>query len=468
MAISTDYVNALGAGSGLDTKKIVSAMVTSEKASSQSSIDRRTVDVESKISSMAKVKSALTNLNDAFTKLDDKDDFNLSALSNSDPNTVYAQFDGSVTTPGAYSLTVNQLAKGEIRQSQTYASATTDVASGAAHSFTLQTGNGVVHTVDLAAGNVSLTSVASAINTLDAGVSAWVVETSSGSFQLLVQGVSGADNGITIGDSGDLLGLNVANNKVQAAQNSEATMNGVSVSRSTNVISDLIPGVSLELSKTNATPVVVAITQDSSAAQLAITQMVDAYNEFEKTMKDLTGAINSEGQTGLLKSDSAIKGIQQTMRNFMTGVSSTPGAAYSSLTDIGIELQRSGEFKVDTQKLVTAIKSNYGEVTKMFSANTNNESPYGDKSRGIAGDLVTQISDYLSSSGIITQRNSTYTKTQTGLEDSQTALDLRMEKVEARYTSQFTTMNRIMDEMKSTQDYLESQLENLPFTSDNN
>jgi len=49
----------------------------------------------------------------------------------------------------------------------------------------------------------------------------------------------------------------------------------------------------------------------------------------------------------------------------------------------------------------------------------------------------------------------------------QTALDLKMDAAEARYTKQFSTMNKIMEEMKSTQEYLESQLENLPFTANN-
>jgi flagellar capping protein FliD len=43
-----------------------------------------------------------------------------------------------------------------------------------------------------------------------------------------------------------------------------------------------------------------------------------------------------------------------------------------------------------------------------------------------------------------------------------------MISIEARYTKQFSTMSKIMDEMKSTQDWLESSLGNLPYTSDNN
>jgi flagellar hook-associated protein 2 len=468
MAVTTDYVTALGAGSGLDTKAIVKVMVDAEKASKQSSIDRNTLDVTSKISSMGQVKSALTNLQAAFAKLDDKDDFNFSALSNSDSKTVYAQFDGTKALSGTFSVTVSQLAQSEIRQSDAQASASADLHSGVAYSFDIQTGSGTTNTVSLAAGDVSLDKMAEAINDLKAGYTAWVVETSAGSHQLLLQGPSGSANNITITDSADLFGLNAVHNKAQVAQNAEGTMNGVSVSRSSNVISDLVPGVAMEFSTVSITPVTLSVTRDATAASNAITNVVTAYNEFEAILKDETATKNELGEAGALKSDSAIRGVRDVMRRFMSGDSSTPGSSITSMSDIGIQLQRSGEYTVDATKLTQAIQTNYDQITTMFSADTNSESPYGVKNRGIAGDLVTQIRDYLSSTGIVKSREESYTNTQAQLETDQTALDKKMEGIEARYTRQFATMNRIMDEMKTMQSYLETQLENLPYTSKNN
>ena len=468
MAVTTDYVTALGAGSGLDTKAIVKVMVDAEKASKQSTIDRNTLDVTSKISSMGKVKSALTNLQTAFAKLDDKDDFNFSALSNSDSKTVYAQFDGTKALSGTFSVTVSQLAQSEIRQSNAQASASADLNSGSAYSFDIQTGSGTTNTITLAVGDVSLDKAAAAINDLKAGYTAWVVETSTGNNRLLLQGPSGSASNITITDSADLFGLNVSSNKAQVAQNAEGTMNGVSVSRSSNVISDLVPGVAMEFSMVSSTPVILSVTRDATAASKAITAVVTAYNEFEAILKDETIAKNTLGEAGALKGDSAIRGVRDAMRKFMSGDSSTPGASITSMAHIGIEVQRSGVYKVNATKLTQAIQGNYDQITTMFSADTNSESAYGVKSRGIAGDLVTQIRDYLSSTGIVKSREASYTSTQAQLKTDQTALDKKMAGVEARYTQQFSTMNKIMDEMKSMQTYLESQLDNLPFTSKNN
>jgi len=149
------------------------------------------------------------------------------------------------------------------------------------------------------------------------------------------------------------------------------------------------------------------------------------------------------------------------------GESSTPGSDITRISDMGISLQRSGNFEVDTTKLADALKNNFSDITKIFSANTNNESPYGTKPRGIAGDLVVQIDDYLSNRGIIQSRVDTYDNKVQELADDQKSLDAKLESVEMRYTKQFIAMNKIMDEMKSMQKYLEGQLDNLPYTANN-
>jgi flagellar hook-associated protein 2 len=468
MAISTDYVNALGAGSGLDTVAIVSAMVEAERAPKQNSIDRNTADVEAKVSGLAQVKSSLATLKTAFSALNDKSDFNFSALGNSQPTAVYAGFDGSLAQPGSYSIMVNSLAKAEIRQSTAASSSTDDLNAGAALTFTVQVGTGTAETITISAGNASLTNAATAINDLNIGVSAWVVEVSTGSYKMLMQGPTGTANNITITDSQDTFGLNSAGNTVQTSTNANIEMNGVAVSRASNVVDDLIPGVDLELMATTTESAVISITRDITQAQSAISKVVTAYNDFEAVIKNLTSALGTGDDAGSLKTDSSIKAIRETMRNFMYIDSTTAGANVKNMMDIGVSVDRLGVYQIDDAKLALNLSSNFDEITQIFSANTDGQSSYGTASRGIAGDLMVQIDDYLSSSGVFTTREASYTATQSELADDQTALDTKMEKVKARYTSQFSTMNRIMDEMKTMQEYLEGQLDNLPFTSKNN
>ena len=676
--METDYLQALGVGAGFDTKKIVTAIVDAEKAVKQSSIDRRTADVDAQVSGMAQVKSSLQTLRTAFARVDDKVDFNFSSLNNSAPTTISANFDSSNALPGTYKVSVSQLAQNDVYQSAsvsetlevdtytlsgavsssgsasfTYGGVTytkafdTDAATtmaglvaainaGSAGStvtaaatnstvFTLtkdagsdtqmtkgtiagttdgsttlsisiadttagvgaatvdqngtsaatvviQVGSGAAETVTLAAGSTSLTDLVTGINALNADVSARIVETSDGSYRIVVEGPQGGDNALTITDS--VFGLQTTNvlevdtytlgaavssggsasftyegttytqafvtdaattmsglvavinagsagatvtaaatsgtvftitkdsasdtqmtkgsiggtsngsaaltistadtangsdgNKIQAAQNATLSVNGLAVSSASNQVDGVVSGLKLNLMGVTSADVVLSVSRNTSVAKAAIIDLVTAYNSFDSVIQGLTASGSTTTDEGGLKSDASITALRTKVRSFLISDSSTPGTTMMRMSDIGVSLNRSGSFIVDETTLSTALTNYYSDITQMFSANTDNMTSYGAASRGIAGDLVTQIDTYLSFDGLVKLREKSYSNKTSTLTTEQAALDKKMISIEARYTKQFSTMSKIMDEMKSTQDWLESSLGNLPYTSDNN
>ena len=676
MAMSTDYVNALGAGSGLDTVALVTAMVNADKSSKQSSIDRRSTENDANISGLAQVNSALNTLKTAFSALDDKSDFNFSTLTNSTPTVVNAKLDSSTAVPGTYKVTVSQLAQNDVFQTtvvsdvlevDTY-TLSADVASSGSVSFTydditytqafdtdaattmgglvaainagsaassvtaavssstvftitkdvgsdtqmtkgtiggttngstalsistadtttgltaqtldqngssaatvvIQVGSGPAETVTLAAGSTSLPDLVEGINALTADVSARLVKTSTGNYRVVVEGPQGSENALTITDSvfglqntsvpeidtytlaagvssggsasftyggttytqgfdtsasntivllaaqvnaasgisvaavsnsdvaftitndvgsdtqmtkgtiggttnGSLaLSISTADttvgtaiNKIQTAQNSTISINGLSVSSASNQIEAVAPGLTIDLMETTSSPVVLSVGRDTTSTKASIMSVVESYNAFEAVMKDLTTVKNAAGERGVLNKDSGITQIRTAMYKLMTDVSSTPGTTITSMADMGISRTQAGVMIIDSAALGSAVTNNYDEITKLFSADTNNQFAIGDASRGLAGDIVKQVSDYLASTGILASRGTSYSAITASVLKEQTNLDLKMEAAEARYTKQFSTMNKIMEEMNSMQDYLSSQLENLPFTAKN-
>ena len=448
---------------------------------------------------------------------------------------------------------------------------TVDQNGTSAATVVIQVGSGAAETVTLAAGYTSLTDLVTGINALTADVSARLVETSSGSYRVVVEGPQGSDNALTITDS--VFGLQTTNvpevdtytlgaavssggsasftyggttytqafdtnasntmvllatqvnaasgitaaavsgsdvaftitnnvgsdtqmtkgtiggtsngsayltmvtedtivgsdgNKIQAAQNATLSVNGLSVTSASNQVSDVVPGLNLNLMAITSSDVVLSISRDTSVAKQAIEDLVTAYNSFEGIIKGLTASGSEMADQGSLKSDSGVAVIRTAIRNFLTSSSSTPGTSKTNMSDIGVSMQRDGTFKVDDTVLGAALNSHYNDITQMFSANTDNQSTFGTANRGIAGDLVNQINSYLAYDGVVKLREKSYTATKATLTTEQTALDKKMVAIEARYTKQFSTMSKIMDEMKTTQDYLESQLDNLPFTANNN
>ena len=80
---SIDYVQALGAGAGFDTKKIVEALVNAEKAPAEARINSKIAESEAKISGLGKAVSILNVVKDAAERLNDAKDFNTFTVSNS-------------------------------------------------------------------------------------------------------------------------------------------------------------------------------------------------------------------------------------------------------------------------------------------------------------------------------------------------------------------------------------------------
>jgi len=256
-------------------------------------------------------------------------------------------------------------------------------------------------------------------------------------------------------------------NKIQSAQNALLSINGLSISSSSNQVSAAVPGLELSLMEITSTPAVLSLTRDTSLAKQAITDIVTAFNAFETVMSELVASGTSTSDPGSLKGDSSIRAIRDQVRSIFLADSSTPGSTKKGLDDIGISLALDGSFKVDSTALTAALSSSYSDITSMFSANTDNQTYFGTANRGISGDIVKQISTYLGFEGTVKLREGSYATTKATLAIEQTALDARTASAETRYTKQFSTMSRIMDEMKSTQDYLESSLGNLPFTANN-
>jgi flagellar hook-associated protein 2 len=447
---------------------------------------------------------------------------------------------------------------------------TVDQNGSSAATVVIQVGSGAAETVTLVAGSTSLTDLVTGINALTAEVSARLVETSNGTYRVIVEGPQGGSNALTITDS--VFGLQTTNvlevdtytlgaavasggsaqftyggttytqdysssasntivllaakvnaasgitvaavsgsgvaftitsdvasdtqmtkgtiggttdgsvdltistadttagsdgNKIQAAQNATVSVNGLSVSSASNQVDGVVSGIKLNLMAVTSADVVLSVSRDTGVAKAAIKDLVTAYNSFESVIKGLTASGSATTEEGGLKSDASINSLKTKVRSFLTSDSSTPGNTKVSMSDIGVSINRSGTFVVDDTVLSAALTSYYSDITMMFSANTDSMTSYGVASRGIAGDLVTQIDAYLAFDGLVKLREKGYSSKAASLLTEQVALDKKMVSIETRYTKQFSTMSKIMDEMKSTQEYLKSSLDNLPFTSNN-
>ena len=265
------------------------------------------------------------------------------------------------------------------------------------------------------------------------------------------------------------------NNTMQTATDSVFTFNGLSITRSSNTIDDVVTGAVLSINQVTATdsganPVRLNISKDTSTLQAKIEGLVAEYNNFNGLMSEL-GSNNTDEDNemmGALRRDSAtVRYVQNQLRTAILADSSTTSGAITGLRDLGVEMDKSGDLVFDADDYKTAITGNYQQVVTMLTANTDNHSLYATDAKGLAQDIATKLEDLTDSDGVLLTRNTSAEDQVKVYEEDLAALEKRYEAVYDRYLAQFTAMETMMESMNGTKDYLEGQLESLSKAYDN-
>lgn len=248
------------------------------------------------------------------------------------------------------------------------------------------------------------------------------------------------------------------------ASDAEIQVNGLTVFRPSNTVTDVVQGATLTLRATSTTASTVVFERDPSSIRASVKEVIEKFNDMVSDFKILTGEKSDDPEdifSGSLTGESTIRLIQRQMRDLLFGRSSTPGAVVTSLADIGVSVNRNGVASLDETVFDTKVSKNFNDVVLMFSANTSDQSDFGSANRGLAGDAVKKINDLLSQRGFLqTQTNNA----EEGISRSKRALETleaRMEQLLTRYMKQFAVMETIVGQSNSLRESLKGQFESL-------
>jgi flagellar hook-associated protein 2 len=381
-------------------------------------------------------------------------------------------FSGPIGSSGAFSYTTDDGTGTARADTLTFQAATAD--------GTITVG-GV--SVDVTAGQTA-TEVAEAVRVALAasdfitGVSGRTIATGSGAGELTLQWAAsdGADPLLTSSDTdgtgatvtsaedtafiagASVTGLDLGASVLSTAVDALVVVDGLAITRSSNAVDDVIPGVYLDLLSTNTgSPADIRVTRDTAAIKENLQAVVKAYNDAMSDIGILTGARSDDPEdiySGSLKGDSTVRLIKTRLCEMFVGDSSTPGATLTAFRDLGLDLDRTGVMSLNETSLDSALANNFDDVVTLFSAGTNNQSEFGTASRGIAGDAVKAINDLISSRGtIMTQSEGSQTRIdeyKVRLE----ALNTRMEALLLRYTKQFGIMETMVGQSNAMRESL--------------
>jgi len=446
-----DYVNALGAGAGFDSKAIVEALVEAERAPQQSSLDRLVSRSETRVSAFGIVKSTLELVRDQFRKLNDVSDLNAFSTQSSDSTMLSASASASASA-GTYTVAVSQLANRDTYTFDGFNSETDSLNNG--ETLTVTVTKGGVST-DLTISAPTLTNIVETINDSDLGLTANVIDTgqSSGRYVLSVSSETGSDNAFSISSA-------VMTGQVQqaTAQNASLTVNGVSITSSSNTVSSALAGVTLDLKGTFAAEAI-TVTRDTSGVKAEIETLVEVYNEAQAIFNSLrNGSDPNDELVGSLATDTIFRSIQSSFRNTFSSISSTPSGDISYWADLGVSVQRDGTLAVDEDRLDSALASSFDDVMTALTADTESQTDIGTADRGLAGDMSAMIRDLTKANGSISNAINSANTSLSDYEERLVQLDARMERIKERYTQQFAAMQQIVDGFNATGEYLKNNL----------
>jgi flagellar hook-associated protein 2 len=313
-----------------------------------------------------------------------------------------------------------------------------------------------------------------AINDANKGVTATLVDTGGDgtNYRIMLSGTSGTDSAFAITSSiSDDLGFGDSDKTMQVAQDSIIDYDGLTITRSSNQVSDVIAGATLSLNATTLSSVRLTITSDTSALTASVSAVVTAYNKLQDLFNNLGTASETSADTmngALSKDSSMINQLKSTIRSAIFSDSGTKAGDIDGIRDLGISISQTGKMTFSQTKFSAAVATDYTNVVTMLTANTSNQSLFSTSEKGLSQDVADILKGLTDTAGVITVRSKNADKTVLTHSAELVTLEKRMEAVYQRYLSQFAAMETVMASMDGTKDYLKGQLESLSKAYDNN
>lgn len=365
-----------GLASGLDTNLIVESLLVNKQRRVQN-INERIQQQTSRENAFSDLKRALTSFETILGGLD-SNVFEKRSLSVSNENLFSAETTSSEAALGDYEITVQNLAQRSVATiGGKLDSATETIGAG---TFTLRAGT-TDYSVTLTEGDATLTDLREEINDqFGEDLQANIIEVDPGKFQLVVSTkdagsavniVEGAGNSELTGfTNGTFTSPGIV--KTQDGEDAQFTVDGIAISRSSNTISDVINGVTLELS---------GESQSGEVSKLKITAdtegMIEGLKEFQNGYNDVLDQISRlTGQEGTLANDTTVSSLSNEFRTVVSrslaGVSSLNqrddgGTGFTLLAQLGFSTNTdTGKLDLDEEELETALTENFDEVKNIF------------------------------------------------------------------------------------------------------
>ena len=419
--------------------QLINNLITLDSTTKNNYISQKATQ-QNRESAISSIGTDMTALNTMLTNMTigGTEQITPLAATSSDTSAFTASADSTVQQSGQYQINIQNIAHNDIRYSSQFTATGTDIVSQLSSasnpgSFTL---NVAGQSITVQPGNLTgmnnkdaLTAVASAINSAASNyVSASIVQESSSTVRLEIRSNdSGQANQMSFqntanaGNPAEILGLTQGSSSGSEGQNNTAivsgtsagsvystsqldanfTIDGLSYSRSSNKVTDAIPGLTLNLlSSTSGSNATITIATDTKQSQTNVQSFIDAYNKMNNDIRSKSALDPKTGQRGPLGNDRTFQDLMYNLQDSMIGSVSSMTGSHTDIFSIGLDFKQDGTLYIaDQTKLTDALTNDPQSVEKLFTTDSGNTTV--GSADGLAKRLQAQINTYVNAGGII-------------------------------------------------------------------
>lgn len=465
MSEMSSIIAGLGAGSGIDMVGLASDLATAQFALRNDRLAVKGEELERQISTASSLKNTLSLLATALGDRVRAGDLAITPRIAS-PGAANVSSPIGTSGSGSYSLEVLALAEGQRFASAAIADPAAAIGAGSlTFRFGTTTGTGFTAdaaqeavTIDIASGS-TLSDIADAINAKNAGVSAYVAQTTQGA-KLVLKGPEGAKNGFIVeasetpGEEGlAALAWNPAEGGdpaqlLAASADAAFKLDGLAMTSASNDVGTVAPGLALELTATNAgAPTTIGFPSPVSTIASAMQDLVSAFNQ-------VAGELNAatDPMTGDLARDPGARALKRTLSGLsgMEIMPNAPEGAPRTLADLGLAIQRDGTFRLDGTRLQETLARDPAGVAAMFTNGlygvyaTVDKIARGASRTGDPGSLAGSIARYQSQSADVSEETA---KLVDDRERLRTTMVARFAKADTRIAASQSTLSFLQSQI---------------------
>lgn len=233
-------------------------------------------------------------------------------------------------------------------------------------------------------GSSSISNVASSLNAIN-GVTANIVNKGDGTYSLVIRSDTGRNSALRLTVNENLIdrGLSVldtrsdnANHQSTAATDATLTVDGVTLNRSSNSITDIFDGYKIDINSTTTSAFRASSILDPDEAIKSMRSFIESFNATRSIFEELTKVSDDPELQGPLSDDSTIKSIKNQLNKIVNGKIIGFGDEEYYASRLGLQTNQDGSITLNENKFKTNFASNSVAFDAIFNSSFSSNSSF--------------------------------------------------------------------------------------------